>query len=260
MEQSTDNIYVLLLIATVAVLLLAVLPVLLYIRFRNRAWRQERLMQQMALQHQQALLRASVESQENERQHIGAELHDHIINSMMLMNLQIRKADTRAALLQSEKIADQLRNISHGLSPVELRLFGLKKALTGLVVEWQQSGNVMVDFRFEEERSCTDWSYEAGLHLYRILQELVNNTIRHANASVIELELRSAEQHLTMRYSDNGAGFDLANPAARHNGLFNIESRLQLLQASCAMESAPGAGFRFETKVPFIDNPTNSTT
>ena len=254
MRTASDNIYVLLLIATAAVLLLAILPVLLYVLFRNRALRQEFQMQQMALDHQRELLQASVRSQEKERQHIGAELHDHIINSMMLMNLKIRKADMPAALEQSERIAGQIRQISHGLSPVALRLFGLKEAVTELVIEWQEASGLQVEWHMSERKSLSELPYETGLHLYRILQELVNNTSRHAQASLVIVHLDCDPERLSLRYSDNGIGFDYANRQNRHNGMYNIESRLMLLNASSTVKSTPGEGFSFEASIPIVQS------
>lgn len=253
MHTATDNIYVLLLIATAAVLLLAILPVLLYVLFRNRALRQEFRMQQMTLDHQRELLLASVRSQEKERQHIGAELHDHIINSMMLMNLRIRKADIPAALEQSEQIAGQIRQISHGLSPVSLRLFGLKEAITELAIEWQESSGLQIKWQISEQKMLSAVPYEAGLHLYRILQELVNNTMRHADATLIEMSLDREGRTLALRYSDNGRGFDYTDRGNRHNGMYNIESRLMLLKATSLIKSDPGSGFYFDASIPIFE-------
>jgi signal transduction histidine kinase len=252
MQQANDNFYTLLLIATAGVVLLAALIILLVIVSRNRALRQERIMQQAALSHQKTLVQAIVESQEKERNYIGRELHDNVINSIMLLNLLIDKEDKSSALQLSAKVLTDIRSVSHGLSPAALRLFGLPEALSELAEQLQETTPISVDLHIEEEKLIADIPYETVLHLYRIVQELVTNTLKYANAQNVRIELKTTAGNLLLYYSDDGGGFDYNNSKLHHNGMYNIESRLQVIQATHSFSSASGKGMQMQVILPLF--------
>jgi two-component system NarL family sensor kinase len=197
------------------------------------------------------LVQAIVQSQEKERSYIGAELHDNIVNSLMLLNLLIEKQDKHAALQLSEKIATGIRSLSHGLSPATLRLFGLHEVLKELAGQLEEDNHLTVDFQTIDVLSIAGIAYETTLHLYRIIQELVSNTLKYANANIICISLSVIDDTLQLFYSDNGKGFEFNNPGLRGNGIYNIESRLQVLQATYHFFSAPGQGVQMEINLPF---------
>lgn len=210
-------------------------------------------MQQAALDHQKALVQAIVQSQEKERSHIGAELHDNIVNSLMLLNLLIEKQDKQAALQLSEKIATGIRSLSHGLSPATLRLFGLPEVLKELAEHLEEANHFTVNLQTPDVLSTPGISYETTLHLFRIIQELVTNTLKHADARIICINLTVTDNTLKVFYSDNGKGFEYNNSKLRGNGMYNIESRLQVLQAAYEFTSAPGKGVQIEINLPLND-------
>lgn len=249
MQQANDNFYILLLIATAGILLLTVLPILLVIVNRNKLLRQERAMQDAALEHQKTLVQAIVQSQENERRHIGSELHDNIINSVMLLNLLINKEEKKSALELSDKIANGIRSLSHGLSPASLRLFGLEEALCELTEQLQESSSLNIDLRMDKENVAA-LGYETTLHIYRIIQELVTNTLKYAEAKSICIHLKADDSSMLLFYSDDGKGFEYSNPQLRNNGIYNIESRLQVLQATHRFFSEPGKGMQLNVTLP----------
>ncbi|MDP4265721.1 MAG: hypothetical protein Q8941_24595 [Bacteroidota bacterium] len=252
MQQANDNFYILLLMATAGILLLATVPILLVIISRNRSLRQERAMQQAALEHQKALVQAIVQSQENERSYIGSELHDNIINSIMLLKLLIGKDDKPSALQLSDKLATGIRSLSHDLSPASLRLFGLQEALSELAEQLQETTHLEIDWHIDEEKAMAGLAYETTLHLYRIIQELVTNTLKYAEAQTICIHLQIKDGKLSLYYSDDGKGFDYANSRLHHNGMYNIESRLQVLQATHHFSSVPGKGMQMQVTLPLL--------
>lgn len=250
MQTANDNFYFLLFLGTAGIVLLVTISILLVIVSRNRALKQQRIMQRSALDHQKALVQAAIQSQEKERSHIGSELHDNIVNSMMLLNLLIEREDKAAALQLSEKIVTGIRSLSHELSPATLRLFGLQEALTELTEQLEEANRIKVILQIDDSFSLVDISYETTLHLYRIIQELVTNTLKYADAQTICIRLQIIEKELSLFYSDDGKGFEYVNPRLRSNGMYNIESRLQVLQASFRFFSAPGGGVRMEINIP----------
>ena len=81
------------------------------------------------------------------------------------------------------------------------------------------------------------------LHLFRILQELFNNSIKHSEATIISVTLLTEENYVSLRYSDNGKGFELSKAKnAKGLGMSGIENRAVLMNASCTIESSPGNG------------------
>lgn len=253
MQPSTDNFYFLIFLGTTGVVLLTTISILLMIVNRNRTLKQQKIMQETALAHQKVLVQAIVQSQEKERSHIGAELHDNIVNAIMLLNLLIEKQDKQAALQLSMKIATDIRLLSHGLSPATLRLFGLHEALKELAEQLEEDNHLTVNLQTIDVLSTASISYETTLHLYRIIQELVTNTLKYANASIICISLSVIDDTLKMFYSDNGNGFEFNNPRLRGNGIYNIESRLQVLQATYHFFSTPGHGVQMEINLPLND-------
>lgn len=250
MQPSNDNFYILLLLATAGIVLLATLSVLLVIVYRNRTLRHQKATQQTALEHQKALVHAIVQSQEKERSHIGSELHDNIVNSIMLLNLLIGKGDKQAALQLLEKIVTDIRLLSHTLSPASLRLFGLHEALNELAERLEETNHLQIALQTDEIFPGSGIPYETTLHLYRIIQELITNTLKYADARNICIRLQIIDGDLTLYYSDDGKGFEYANQKLRHNGMYNIESRLQVLQATYKFFSAPGKGVQMQINLP----------
>lgn len=253
MQPSNDNFYFLIFLGTAGVVLLTTVSILLVIVHRNRTLNQQKQMQQAALEHQKALVQSIVQSQEKERSHIGAELHDNIVNSIMLLNLLIEKQDKHAALQLSEKIATGIRSLSHGLSPATLRLFGLQEVLKELAEQLEEANHLTVHLQTDDVLSSVAIPYETTLHLYRIIQELVTNTLKYADAGIICISLTVIDNTLRLCYSDNGKGFEYNNSRLRGNGMYNIESRLQVLQATCQFFSAPGKGVQMEINLPLYD-------
>jgi two-component system, NarL family, sensor kinase len=250
MQTANDNFYFLLFLGTAGIVLLATIAILVVIVSRTRALKQQRIIQQSALDHQKILVQAIVQSQEKERSYIGSELHDNIVNSMMLLNLLINRDDKAAALQLSAKIVTGIRSLSHELSPASLRIFGLQEALTELTEQLEEANQLKVMLQIDNSFSTTGIPYETTLHLYRIIQELVTNTLKYANARNISIRLQINNNNLNLHYNDDGNGFEYENRHLRSNGMYNIESRLQVLQATFNFFSAPGQGVQMEINVP----------
>ena len=88
------------------------------------------------------------------------------------------------------------------------------------------------------------------INVYRIIQEALNNTLKHANAKNISLEIYKKEAFLYLRYQDDGIGFDFLKNAKSYNGLKNIENRVYILGGDFSLQSMPGEGTSIEVKIP----------
>ena len=204
----------------------------------------------MQTKHQQEMLKATLTSQEEERNRLGTELHDGVgaLLSTIKMNLQVSQRSNSLETLPEviDHLTDtigQVRTISHEMMPVVLKKYGLKKAVVDLfekinnndikatIVEWDE-------FDLDESKN---------LMLYRIIQELTNNCLKHAEASSIELRSTMNNELVTISFSDNGKGFPKEIlEKAEGMGLWNILNRAQTVGANVTFSNNPSGGARAE--------------
>lgn len=209
-----------------------------YIR---RLYRKEFEIQQIKNEHKQSLLQANLESQEKERARIASELHDDIganLSTVKLYISHLEEQETQPGSANFPKVRNMIeetiksvRHISHNLSPENLHQFGLISAIRRLCENVEDASNINVNFS-STERITMEKTYE--LHFYRIVQELINNTQKHANASTINLSLLKKGKQLTLEYKDNGKGIKTSNEKNTPFGLGmkNIQSRSEIIGAN----------------------------
>ena len=144
---------------------------------------------------------------------------------------------------------DSTRRISHDLLPPTLEDFGLVEAIKELKESLHQTEDVSIVFDFQNaEEKITDKLVE--LNLFRILQELISNSIRHGKATVINIRIGIQKSAIKLEYSDNGAGFEIANVKKKKGlGMKNIESRLNMIKATYDLDTAPGNGVKVTIEV-----------
>lgn len=200
---------------------------------------------------------AVLESEEKERARIARELHDGL--GQLLSTARLNAAALEDSVEQEDEpilkttlqLIDQsvseLRAISHNLMPRALSDKGLIEALTELVNQINTGKTIQVDLKHDPLRGMRK---PLEIALYRMIQEVLNNMIRHAGASVITLKLQQEQTQLTVRISDNGKGFDTAlieNSAGI--GWKNIATRLSLINGTFDISSAAGQGTYVEMKI-----------
>lgn len=190
-------------------------------------------------------------AQEQEQARIAGDLHDslgHLISAAKL-NLSVLEASTdrQQQLLQNlNKIVDEAgfeaRNLAHRIMPQSLSELGLKESLRELATRINKTGKITISLQADtlDESSL---SQGKKIALYRISQELLNNMIKHANATHIQIVLKSHNQSTELRISDNGQGFDV-NEMEKSQGLGwrNNKSRIEILKGEFRIESTKGAG------------------
>lgn len=234
-----------------------------YNRHQRKLYAKERAVQEMQLAHQRALLENNILVQEQERRRIARDLHDEIGNKLNITRLNIAQIRPDNATQWPNLIGDakQLidaaidasRRISHNLLPPVLQEFGLEKALAELCRELSTADSLKAtcDMR-NKVNERLDKQTELGV--FRIVQELVNNTLKHARANSITVQLELLADRLHLQYADDGVGFDLEK-ARKSNGLGlqNLESRAAMIHGKLEIDSAPGQGFRASLT---IKNPT----
>lgn len=193
------------------------------------------------LLYQKELLTNTVKTQEAERTRISGELHDDVASRLNVMHLNLhllkRKMHDDPAI---HKIIDQIesslgesidrtRTISHELMPQILKKFGFHHALHELIQSLNGTGTIRVEFNDDFSPSLRDNMEE--LHLFRIIQELINNTLKYAQATQIQIlfEKTDHKNETVLHYKDNGKGFD-PESVKLGLGLYNINTRAELLK------------------------------
>ena len=257
-----SEIIVLFLSSSVIILIMVLFIVVFVVSYQKRVVGQRDEMKGMEIKHQQHLLEASVESQERERQRIASDLHDGLGSLLSAIRLRVLRGSTEDPKKQAEETAalisqgiDTVRRISHGLLPATLKTLGLRAALAELTDLMTFGGSIEMTFKEKGEPVRMESARE--LALFRVVQELVNNTIKHAEASEINLRVDWQSDRMQLVFKDNGKGFDVT-AASGGLGLMNIETRTNILSGDLKVESAPGEGSTFSIEVPYTTNDTSN--
>ncbi len=247
-----------------ASLLLAAILLLSIYFYTQRAKRNKLLsaqkMQEAQIAHQKDLLQSVITSQEAERKRIGMDLHDEVGAALSTLRIKIEQqageATTAPAVTENyksdiDKIIANMRNISHALSPRIAGNFGFYDAIYELADEVNRSGIINMQIDFDENNLPVFANEQAPMALYRVIAELVNNTLKHARAQNIQLTVAVADDTMDMNYSDDGIGI-AANPGAgaRGMGMQNIESRLGIIGATWAVQEPENGGYGVNITVP----------
>jgi signal transduction histidine kinase len=256
----TDNIYILVILAMVGTAVIVVFFILLQMRNQNKILHQKRKIQEAEIAHQKDLLQSVITSQEAERKRIGMDLHDEVGAALSTLRIKIEKnaVDNPAAgILTSayksdiDKIIDNMRTISHSLSPRISGNFGFYDAIHELSDGVNRSGKINMILNFDESKLPVFANEQAPMALYRVIAELINNTLKHASAHQIQLDIDIANSKLNIGYKDDGIGLS-QKPDAKSNGMGmqNIESRLGIIGAEWKIQKPENGGYGILISVP----------
>lgn len=203
------------------------------------------------------LQRQLVRAQEDEQRRISRELHDQMGQSLAALLLGLKSLKdavpsepTRLQIqgLQdiTSQIADELHSLVRELRPIALDDWGLYTALSNYIGEWSQRSNIAVDFH---SNGLVDGRLESQLEstIYRIVQEALNNVMKHARAQSVSVILENRASKVSVIVEDDGIGFDveelMKTPARnRRFGLLGMQERVMLVGGTLNIESTPGVG------------------
>lgn len=192
-----------------------------------------------------------LQNTESERSRIAKDLHDDIGQSLSAIkskiNLSNRSHDASLSELESDvgKIIEQTREISRNLYPSYLEKIGLIRSIARLSDMIQKSTNIECSFEIDEE--VDEISIEKKTHLYRIIQECVNNTIKHSGASALKVSLEKAGDYFVFTYRDNGKGFS-ESEVQKGLGFYSIKERSKMLSGDMQISDRGGRGFKLIIK------------
>jgi len=251
MENQINESTVVLLVATGGIAALIVFIVVFISIYLNRQIKQQRHIRTLELESQLTKLQASIDSQEEERNRISRDLHDELGLMLSTVKLHLKRIskrsseDTIPVIDETNQAVDQaihsVRSITHNLSPAVLQKFGLEKALHSLFENLEKTQAITT--KVSLSNTPTTWSFDEQLAIYRMIQELTNNILKHANATYIGLSGMSLENSFVFNIEDNGLSKKMnesivSTSQMKGIGLANIENRLSLLKGKISYEAA----------------------
>ena len=219
----------------------------------------EKQLLKQQLNRQQLIAQAVVDAQEKERGDIGKELHDNVnqILSTARLYLDLARSDEKERLnlikRSTENIFDainEIRNISRSLVPGSIGDLGIVESINDLVESIKATKKLHVEFYYEGQVDKL-LDEKQKLMLFRIIQEQVNNVLKHANARNLVIEFFVDDDVIDLTISDDGQGFEPGNTKNKKGvGLYNITSRTELFNGKVNIVASPGNGCKMNINVP----------
>lgn len=219
----------------------------------------------LAAATQRSFTELLIMSQEQERKRIAGELHDSFgqdllfIKNKVKLGLRDKNIEQTAGPFISEidKSLDALlahtRDIAYSLIPVHLERLGLSETLNELITRASKTTNIQFILDIETVENIFPIGHE--LTIYRIVQEALNNILKHSGANNASITLARRKKVYLLEIDDDGVGYDSSNPAAQNGfGLANIINRVNLLNGKLKISAEPGKGTNIKIFIPFGDN------
>jgi PAS domain S-box-containing protein len=209
-------------------------------------------------QFEQAKLHAVVETEERERLKLAGDLHDDVGPLLSSLNMYLSllsrpQTENRIEIIENMQVIlrdtiGSVREISTNLSPHTLLRYGLAAAINGFL----EPSRKLIEINFDENVGEKRFHKVVEITCYRIVKEMLNNTLKYAQAKNVSIKLHCTETLLLLSYTDNGTGFNFEETMAMHKtgiGLLNILNRLNTLKAIYTIDSKPNEGFHFDMKL-----------
>lgn len=242
------NDIVTLVLGTAAMLVMFVAIIWFAFVFQRKLIRKERAYRDIEKLLQKQEIKSAyliIEGQEQERKRIAADIHDNVGNLLATLKIysdlvlkKERDAETKRLNQKINDIADsvtaEIRKISHSLDSSVVDNFGFKAAIEQLAEAIQNSGKIEFTIHSDISGALTG---DTSVHLYRIIQELITNTLKHAQATRARLEVSQVNGELNIIFEDNGIGFNIETVKTHGLGLQSIRSRINHLQGEMKIQS-----------------------
>jgi len=229
--------------------------------FYRHQQRQKAAINAERIQEQEVRMNAVFQAQEEERRRIAKELHDGIGQTISAIKMNYQslsgKAFEKELAPDFEKIGKMLesagaevRSVSHQMLPKELEQFGLVPAVEGMLS--LNLENAPLRYQFEHSGFTERIGSQIELAMFRVLQELVSNVIKHSKADLLTVQLVKLKSHVVLNVSDNGIGFDVECQEKSGIGLLSIASRIDAIKGHLHYESEPGKGTTVTIRTPIV--------
>lgn len=253
---SEHEILVLTIYTCMAFLLMAGILILFFYFSRKKIGKIELLSKNAEILHQKELVNSILKTQEAERKRIAQDLHDDIssklniisLNTHLLLTENLNKTERKdiknTIISYTKLVIEDSRRIAHDLLPPVLQNFGLHAGIEELCSELSKRNDINIQYSNQIIFDAVD--SDKQLHVFRIVQELINNSIVHGKASLIFLNFEEKNQTTTLNFSDNGKGFTPNDTKIKLGmGTKNIESRVNFLNGNLKVTSEINKGVSY---------------
>lgn len=234
------------------------LVMLVSLIFIKRIFNIQKQIEELRKQNESRILSAILKTEEKERQSFSKELHDGLgplLSSVKMAVSAVERDKTynEGLITNAGKLIDEsittLKEVSNKLSPHLLKNFGLHKAIKSFINKLNVAETPVVHFNSNVE--TIRFSFNVEVVLYRVVCELISNTLSHAEANNVYIDLLQEENLLLLKYVDDGVGFDKKQLEEEITGLGypNIRSRIKSLNGSFDFFTKPGDGIKVTVKI-----------
>lgn len=247
MDPKETSLYHLYLITLTVIIGLAVYYIFSALRFRGRY--RKAFDQRME---------AEILQLESEKERISQDLHDDIAPVLSAISMRLdslsptsvkQEESIQICALQLQNLTSKLRSISVALMPSVLKDKGLAIAIQQFIHTIHPTGSLYINYEYD---LLPLLPHDKALHLFRIIQEIIHNTIRHSAADRLEISLFAEADKIFIATADNGMGFnyDPSFSACKGYGLANIHNRIQAIHGNLHIDTSPSKGCRFYIELP----------
>ena len=244
---------------TLLLLLITAFVILFLFFYQKRYYQHKKEKAQLQSQFAQTLLQSQIEIQEQTLQHIGRELHDNLgqIASLIKINLntlQLSNPDSALEKIENTKeltrqLITDIKSLSVSLGSDRITETGLEKAIETEVDRINKTGLFTATYNLQG--TFPDINKDTAVILYRMVQEVLNNMVKHSKAGRIDISLCTNDNLFILAFRDDGIGFNVEEKMnANGAGLKNLKTRALLINAQLRVQSSPGAGTQVTIELP----------
>ena len=262
--RENAEIYFIVIVGIILALILVGFIVTILFLYQRRQQRQEQEMQKMKDAYEKEALRSQLEIQENTLKTIAQELHDNIGQMLSVVKLSLSVApidgnhEAFEPLQSSRELLNKaifdLSNLTKSLHTERILDIGLAESIRYELHAIKKAG--LVDIHFQSEGSEMGFSEQKAIFLFRMFQESLNNTLKHAKATLVKVGLVYSDDKLVMSIIDDGRGFqvpDMKQPGIQSTGvgLRSLYNRASIIGAELSVKSEPGKGTSVLIELPY---------
>lgn len=261
-QALNESFFSVILLLASGTILISTSVIFFFIKYQRKVLAQREEIQRTELTYKEQLVQSNIRSQEEERLRISKDLHDHVGSTLSHLRLLVAHVDkavppgheigrlTQEYRNTIDVLINDVRNLSHNLSPHGLSLWGLHEVLEDLCEKTNRTPGIHATVIDHTDGILSGLSFDHGLAIYRVMQELLNNSLKHSGADTITLTVMKHNDAVKISYQDNGKGFSFDKKTIRGIGMRNIESRLEMTGATHTITTSPGQGFQCDVWIP----------
>ncbi|RZL04911.1 MAG: hypothetical protein EOO89_27440 [Pedobacter sp.] len=250
MEGSKEVIILAIVISSLTIIVFAVFALLFFTLFVKKKKRLQADNERLHISYAQALLQSQLEIQEQTLLNVSREIHDNIgqVLSLVSLNLHTLESPDKAKISNTSELVtkaiEDLRSLSKSMNSERVLQLGLKESLKQELLQLEKTGKYLT--AYNEGKQLMQLSHDRTIILFRMIQEVINNIIKHASASYVTLSFFPDEENSSIIISDNGVGFDMELAKDKGLGLQNLQQRAMLINAKAEIISgANGTTVKF---------------